>query len=48
MALADGAWIELLMAATDFTIEDALALCDDYIDTVLQQGRADRRRTLGE
>jgi AcrR family transcriptional regulator len=48
VALADGAWIELLMAATDFTIEDALALCDDYIDTVLRQGRADRRRTLGE
>jgi AcrR family transcriptional regulator len=48
VALADGAWIELLMAATDFTIEDALALCDDYIDTVLQQGRADRRRALKE
>ena len=48
VALADGAWIELLMAATDFTIEDALALCDDYIDTVLQQGRADRRRAFAE
>jgi AcrR family transcriptional regulator len=48
VALADGAWIELLMAAADFTIEDALALCDDYIDTVLQQGRADRRRTCRE
>ena len=46
VALADGAWIELLMAATDFTIEDALALCDDYIDTVLQQGSEDRRRMM--
>lgn len=47
VALADGAWIELLMAATGFTVDDALALCDDYIDMVLQQGRADRQRSAG-
>lgn len=39
VALADGAWIELLMAATDFSIDDALALCDAYIDMVLERGR---------
>jgi AcrR family transcriptional regulator len=48
VALADGAWVELLMAATDFTVDDALALCDDYIDMVMERGRADRRRTIGE
>jgi AcrR family transcriptional regulator len=47
VALADGAWIELRMAATDFSADDALALCDDYIDMVLQQGRADRQRSAG-
>ena len=43
VALADGAWIELLMAATDFGVHDALALCDDYIDMVLGRGRGPRR-----
>ncbi len=47
VALADGAWTELLMAPTDFSVDDALALCDDYIDMVLQQGRADRGRSAG-
>ena len=47
VALADGAWIELRTAATDFSVDDALALCDHYIDMVLQQGRADRQRTAG-
>ena len=47
VALADGAWNELLMAAADFTVDDALALCDHYIDMVLQQGRADRERSGG-
>ena len=45
VALADGAWIELLMAAADFSVDDALALCDDYIDMVLEQGREDRERS---
>lgn len=39
LALADGAWSELLMATADFTVEDALALCEQYIDMVLQRGR---------
>ena len=47
VALADGAWVELLTAAADFTLDDALALCDHYIDMVLQQGRADRQRSAG-
>ncbi len=45
VALVDGAWIELLMTATDFSVDDALALCDHYIDMVLQHGEADRQRT---
>jgi hypothetical protein len=45
VALADGAWIELLMAATDFSVDDALALCDDYIDMVLERGREGRKRS---
>ena len=44
VALADGAWVELLMAASDFSVDDALALCDDYIDMVLERGREDRKR----
>ena len=44
VALADGAWVELLMAASDFSVADALALCDDYIDMVLERGREDRKR----
>ena len=48
VALADGAWIELLMAATDFSVDDALALCDDYIDTILERGRSGRGRAAGD
>ena len=47
VALADGAWNELLMAAADFSVDDALALCDHYIDMVLRQGREDRDRSGG-
>jgi len=42
VALADGAWVELLMAATDFSVDDALALCDDFIDMVLERARSGR------
>jgi AcrR family transcriptional regulator len=45
LALADGAWTELLMAPADFSVDDALALCDDYIDLVLRQGRLRRGGT---
>jgi AcrR family transcriptional regulator len=45
VALADGAWTELLMAPADFSVDDALALCDHYIDMVLEQGREDRERS---
>ena len=45
VALADGAWVELLMAAADFSVDDALALCDDYIDMVLERGRGGRKRS---
>jgi AcrR family transcriptional regulator len=48
VALADGAWIELLMAATDFSVDDALALCDDYIDMILERGRSGRGRAAGD
>ncbi len=44
VALADGAWNELLMEAGDFGLDDAYALCDHYVDMVLEQGRADRER----
>jgi AcrR family transcriptional regulator len=44
VALADGAWVELLMAASDFSVDDALALCDDYIDMILERGREARKR----
>jgi len=47
VALADGAWNELLMAAADFGVDDALALCDHYIDMVLEQGRSSRGGTAG-
>jgi AcrR family transcriptional regulator len=47
VALADGAWTELLMAPADFSFDDALALCDHYIDMVLEQGREDRERSAG-
>lgn len=38
VALVDGAWNELLMASADFSVDDALALCDHYIDMVLGRG----------
>ena len=41
-ALADGAWNQLVIDTTDFTVERALALCNDYIDMVLERGRAAR------
>lgn len=39
-ALADGVWNQLVIDATDFRVEDALALCNDYIDMVFERGRA--------
>ncbi len=47
VALADGAWSELLMAAADFSVDDALALCDHYIDMILERGRTDQGRPAG-
>ena len=47
VALVDGAWNELLMEGAGFGLNDARALCDHYIDMVLQQGRADRQRPAG-
>ena len=40
VALADGVWNELVMHSTDFTVDGALALCDHYIDMILEQGRS--------
>ena len=48
VALADGAWIELLMAATDFSVDEALAVCDEYIDMILERGRSGRGRAAGD
>lgn len=42
VALADGAWNELVMDTTDLDIDEALALCNHYVDMVLEQGRAGR------
>lgn len=42
-ALADGAWNELVIDARDFSVEDALALCNDYIDMVFERGRATQK-----
>jgi AcrR family transcriptional regulator len=47
VALVDGAWNELLMEAGDFGLDDAYALCDHYIDMVLEQGRTERTRSSG-
>jgi len=47
VALVDGAWNELILEGARFGLADAYALCDHYIDMVLQQGRADRERTAG-
>ncbi|MGE5228480.1 MAG: TetR/AcrR family transcriptional regulator [Deltaproteobacteria bacterium] len=42
VALADGVWNELVMDSTSLTVEEALTLCDHYIDMVLAQGRVNR------
>ena len=42
VALTDGAWSELLMDAVDFSVDDAVALCDGYIDMMLERGRLRR------
>jgi len=42
VALADGVWNELVMDSTDLDVQEALALCDHYIDMILEQGRPDR------
>lgn len=47
LALADGAWTELLMTPADFSVDDALALCDDYIDMVMARGRSGRGGAAG-
>jgi AcrR family transcriptional regulator len=47
VALADGLWNELVMDSTDLTVEDALALCDHYIDMMLDRGRPDPRGSAG-
>ena len=40
VALSDGAWNELVMDSTDFGVADALALCDEYIDMILERAEA--------
>ena len=45
VALVDGAWNELILEGAGFSLADAYALCDHYIDMVLQHGEADRQRT---
>ena len=47
VALVDGAWNELILEAAGIGLEEAFALCDHYIDMVLQQGEADRERGGG-
>lgn len=47
VALADGVWNELVMDSTSLTVEEALTLCDHYIDMVLAQGRADMKEPAG-
>ena len=42
VALADGVWNELVMDSTSLTVEEALTLCDHYIDMVLAEGRLNR------
>jgi AcrR family transcriptional regulator len=43
VALSDGAWNELVMQTTDFSVDDAIALCDGYIDMILQRGDTKHR-----
>jgi len=47
VALVDGAWNELLMEGARFGLDNAYALCDHYIDMVLQLGRDGRGRSAG-
>ena len=47
VALADGVWNELVMDSTNLTVEEALTLCDHYIDMVLAQGRVDQAGPAG-
>jgi AcrR family transcriptional regulator len=47
VALADGVWNELVMDSTSLTVEEALTLCDHYIDMVLAHGRVDREGLAG-
>jgi len=47
VALVDGAWNEVLLEGNEFGLDDAYALCDHYIDVILQQGLADREPTAG-
>jgi TetR/AcrR family transcriptional regulator, transcriptional repressor of bet genes len=48
VALADGVWNELVMDSTSLTVEEALTLCDHYIDMVLARGRTDREEDREE
>jgi TetR/AcrR family transcriptional repressor of bet genes len=41
-ALADGVWNELVIDKNDFRIDEAVALCDRFIDLILKEGRAAR------
>lgn len=41
-ALADGVWNELVIDKSDFRIDEAVALCDRFIDLILEDGRAAR------
>jgi len=47
VALVDGAWNELILEAAGIGLEEAYALCDHYIDMVLQQGQTDMERSAG-
>ena len=42
VALADGAWNELILEGAGFGLDDAYALCDHYIEMVLRQDSAAR------
>jgi AcrR family transcriptional regulator len=41
-ALADGIWSELVIDSGDLGIDEAVALCDRFIDLILKEGRAAR------
>ena len=44
-ALSDGIWNELVIDSREFKIEEALELCNCFIDLILQEGRAARERS---